>query len=421
MFHMLHRLLRLLKEFFRSIYQWLVQCFHSNKDNSNHAINQPTNLDNKAIEIKISANPGMDNRFDSIPSKLEIKQDSSSKTVPAHKQLEPGADSNKSSELSKISGIKSQPLPEKMPVARQSDLLEQWISKFDSPQSMRKSRKVTTFKDNASASLKLPYSNEEFDKIKGNPEAYLTKVSDLIKEHAARRVDLYFYLLVAVYKTHLNIAQGDTLLQHGKGSAANQTHACHSSLFPSLLKIKKNKEPPILLFSTVHFFNSLNSTLELPKFVNNLDSELEGKINNPSLFRKRSLDIMQQVANGEIDPVAGLEQFLQAIEKTFKILQEEKRNNNSGTPYLLRNSAIAPRFIKNKLIELEKNGTFCEDGFGDSQPGINEYANLLLRLRPEEIAKCEQNKAIRQEIYLEKIYAIQKEIYTSTSNLRLYR
>ena len=62
-------------------------------------------------------------------------------------------------------------------------------------------------------------------------------ISTLI-EHTERRVDLFFYSLIAYYQTHAEPEIGRTYFQHGKGKLYNHKasfHACHSSLLPSFI------------------------------------------------------------------------------------------------------------------------------------------------------------------------------------------
>ena len=289
----------------------------------------------------------------------------------------------------------------------------------------KKNRTVSNYHDNVTAALQLPYSNKDLDRMSNNHNALLESTQQWIKEHAARRVDLYFYLLIAIYNTKIKIEQGDTILQHGKGRKTSDrkglTHASHSSLFPSLITSRRSENEVTVLLLGRHFMDSLNSTVELPLFANQFDSELEGKISNPSLFRQKSMGILRQVSNGELDPVAGFHLFFKEMSNTFDLLDAGKRIKNGGVPYLLRKTASAPKAIKLKMISLVKAGVFCSDGHYPEETIVDVYVQLLLRLKPEEIQQCQKNRESKNKIYMEKIRLLQDEIFMSKSRAQSLR
>lgn len=62
-------------------------------------------------------------------------------------------------------------------------------------------------------------------------------VPELIQEHATRRVDLFFYLMIAVYKKGLYFdldGKKGTDKQHGSGQDSRGTAGCHSSLITNV-------------------------------------------------------------------------------------------------------------------------------------------------------------------------------------------
>src|SRR5437762_863875 len=96
-----------------------------------------------------------------------------------------------------------------------------------------KQRKKSSFYDNYVASISLPLSTKEIRSNRSNPQRLLELSKEYIIEHASRRVDLFFYTLIAYYKTRCFPIQGDTLFQHGYGrktvKRVELTQACHSS------------------------------------------------------------------------------------------------------------------------------------------------------------------------------------------------
>ena len=102
-----------------------------------------------------------------------------------------------------------------------------------------KQRKKSNFCENHTASLALPLTKKIIRKNINNHQLLLSLSKENILEHAARRVDLFFYTLVAYHNTQYLPIQGDTLFQHGFGrktfKRVELTQACHSSFFPSFV------------------------------------------------------------------------------------------------------------------------------------------------------------------------------------------
>lgn len=287
-----------------------------------------------------------------------------------------------------------------------------------------RSRIVTPYQDNHSAALTLPVTDEKLSRTITHPSTLLALSKDYIKEHAARRVDLFFYTLVAYFNTETQPALGSTRLQHGVGRHSPDffrlTAACHSSLSPGILDetIQQNHDDSTpsydidkSILSHTHFMDNLNSTVELPMFVNDLDHELE----NAAQCREESMMILKKVAQG-LNPIEGLQQFLIMMQNAFADIEEKKPLTRRGTPYLLRDSAESPQSIKHNLIALQKHGTFFNKWNASSQSVENPYINLLLRLTPDEIAKCEKYPNRRDKIYRKKILALQQEILTTKTD-----
>lgn len=257
-----------------------------------------------------------------------------------------------------------------------------------------KKRKRYDYSTNHSAALALPVSTPELNQKKNDSDSLVNLSKDLIVEHAARRVDLFFYTLIAYYQTQASPQLGHTELQHGRGRSShniNITQACHSSFTPSLIDENMNSEEYTSILHGTHFMDSINSTIELPAIVNKFDDELE----NTYSCRKKSLEIIRQVSLGKINPIQGLNQFLNMMHMTFNLIP-------SSSP------------VKDKIIKLEKQGTFVGK-FSSDLTVTDEYIELLLRLtNQEKIASLKKagNKII---IYLGKIKELQHEILNTKS------
>lgn len=201
-----------------------------------------------------------------------------------------------------------------------------------------------------------------------------------IEEHAARRVDAFFYLLVAIYRQQIIITKESTIKQHGKGSKSLNLQACHSSLFPNL---KFTALPGFfstkftecsVKFQGSHLEDLMNTTVLLPHIVNVFDGYLEGKARQSKLVQY-CLSILNQAAKNQIDPREGMNLFLIAMRDYFNFFESK---------YLKSNKIAAPNSMR-KIWEHEKNGTFWAANKDYSVK--DEYLYMMLRLKPFDITK----------------------------------
>lgn len=248
---------------------------------------------------------------------------------------------------------------------------------------------------------------------------------ELVKEHAVRRVDLFFYLLIAVYKKQLFFdvkSKKGTSKQHGKGSSKRGTAGCHSSLVTSVksaiqIDEAENASQQTLLSQVIAFFEEstvtdtsfyeayvnameepenvveeddtdeedgfltgthliemLNEVVELPDIVNKLDCGIETGGNK--ITTKACLGIVNLVSKGEINPIVGMLHFSRVMHLCFEALKynycliAQEKSDNSKSNYPL---SIA------RAIALEKAGTFsvfCKD----SLQLLPEYVEMHLQL-----------------------------------------
>ncbi|MGM9454893.1 hypothetical protein ACTAZI_16325 [Legionella bozemanae] len=278
-----------------------------------------------------------------------------------------------------------------------------------------KKRHRSEYKDNYSAALNLPYSNHQLAVKHHDQNALLVMSKKNIIEHANRRIDLFFYTLIAYYKTEILPIYGHTTLQHGRGrttrSNTSVSEACHSSLTPSLVDttIYQNSqtgEKHKSLLSDTHFMDSLNSTVELPPFVNDLDDLLENAL------REKSLTILREVSLGIINPITGLTQFLQIMSTVLKGLKEDAENKSKSA---VSQHPLIKQSITPNLIELVRTGSLATTYLPQKQIANDAYIQLLLRMTPAEKAACKDEPS-KEKLYINKIMELQNEILHTKSN-----
>ena len=276
--------------------------------------------------------------------------------------------------------------------------------------SEKKQRRKSGYLDNLAASLALNFSDADLESRKADKSALLEMSKDHIIEHAARRVDLFFYSLITYYRTDKFADRSTTFLQHGRGRNAatgeNITQACHSSLFGAFNDDEINQ---------THFVNSLNATMELPAFVNKLDDELE----NACGCREKGLKIIQRVSRGHIDPIEGMSLFFNMMETAFREIESKRKLSKHGKPLLLRAMPEGPSSVIQSTIELQKKGTFQHCWNKNTRALTDDYLHLILNLSKSEKERCFSDMIFRKQCYAEKIAALQNELRQPCASTQL--
>lgn len=223
-------------------------------------------------------------------------------------------------------------------------------------------------------SKELELTTAEIDKL---DLAKVELVEAEIIEHAARRVDLFFYLLIAVKGSRMLISSHDTVKQNGKGSKKSGTQACHSSFFPNLLLQPTNTWSWMLptQLANTFFAETLNITTELPRIVNKFDCILEGgSKGSPCLAT--CVALLNRVSKDEIDIKQAMHEFFEAMHQFFTQYERD---------YLTENPQI--KLAKRRVWECEKIGTFI--AANQDRTLRNEYLYLMLHLSKDQISKYE--------------------------------
>jgi len=273
-------------------------------------------------------------------------------------------------------------------------------------------RKRFEYDKNHTAALALPLSDDELSKKQRNHKTLFSISQANVIEHANRRVDLFFYTLIAYYKTEFFPTQGHTNLQYGIGrntTKKNLLQACHSSIIPSFVDATiyqpnsaATKKKSILCGT--HFMDSLNATVELPASVNDLDGILE----NNYACREKSLDIIRRVALGQINPIEGLNGFLKMMRDVLKHIEQQTNKNTPSTH--VHHSFLKSKSINSKLIHLIKKGTLEKTFSEETESVLDSYIQLLLRINPKKNEKLTLDDNTKKQLYLTKMAEIQDEI-----------
>lgn len=282
-----------------------------------------------------------------------------------------------------------------------------------------KKRMRFDYESNQTVALALPFSDRRLSSTHDDQETLLAMSEKYIIEHANRRVDLFFYTLIAYYHTNVIPIEGHTTLQYGIGRTLrdniNVTQACHSSLIPSLIDetIYRNGHGRVKyksLLSGTHFMESLNSTMELPPFVNAFDDLLE------SICRAHCMEIIQDVSVGKINPIQGLTLFLEMMNTLLDDFKQQATAKDYR--FLAHPSLHGHPYVNPKLIDLVAKGTL-NTTFSESRSVNPEYVQLLLRMTPAEKLFCQRNPK-NEKIYFKKMMDIREEILVTESEKPTY-
>ncbi len=276
-------------------------------------------------------------------------------------------------------------------------------------------RNRTGFEKNLTAAMALPYTTEQLVAYSKDERAFVTLCKDQIIEHANRRVDLFFYTMIAYYKTNSPPTLGTVHLQHGKGrSAANSlamTAGCHTSFLPSFVdktiyQNRKTGQKYRCILSNTHFMDSLNSTIELPVAANRFDFLLE----NPLGCRKKSLEILCHVAMGYYNPIDGLTIFLKIMEQ---ILTEHKPNKTKDRrhQFFSKHPIFSQLNIPAELITFMAQGTLETTFDAQTQMTSRTYIESLLRIPDQKRRKG----LVSDNELLEQMTELQLELLTPKS------
>lgn len=194
-----------------------------------------------------------------------------------------------------------------------------------------------------------------------------------IRDHAARRTDLFFYLCVTVFNTNIEVIDGRTIWQHGTGSKSHGTHACHSTLFSN---------PQISHLQGTHFLASLNMTVELPSEVNEFDKHLEG-LYSQSTYVKQLNVILNRCAKGEINPQQAMTEYMRINDFFFELFNQrylydetsKGKNKMSQEEEKVRNKLESFKAI----WQYQKEGTFKSAVQGKKPVEIDpDYIEMML-------------------------------------------
>jgi hypothetical protein len=259
------------------------------------------------------------------------------------------------------------------------------------------------------------------------PHEVIHHYEPLIEEHIERRVQFFFYQLIACYKTGLHF-ESTGALDQGKSSekifqkvqtsksfetkALVQRNACHSASNPCLIAFSKKdaethkedvleKGSGVIYLKDTDYYRIMNATISMPRWINMADREIDEKNKKGlgfqiSLLRTHAQDLINTVAQGALSPDKAIITYMfllkQQVENGLRRLKEADPEKLVLTLYHKYTTLIQEYLVsKPKAFEALLNIAITSE--------IQSFKDIVFELRYETI----RNNFISQASLMNKI------------------
>lgn len=222
----------------------------------------------------------------------------------------------------------------------------------------------------------------------GPYEPEFQKWHSVIKDHAYRRMQLFYYQLLFYFQENCRVTRGRTLSQHGR-SKCPCCSAAHSAILPNLVDEKG------LMKNDLHLYHNLNSTIEMPDIVNIFDCVIEMQM------RPVALHLINLCAFNELHPYEALTIFAEKFAKFFALSKSESEYRTA----MLERIDLLEKLIK----ELE------EEEPVNPVDWTRKYVMAVYDLRESRIA-FQKNKNFTLPISLDKYEPSRRQLFTDIWN-----
>jgi hypothetical protein len=248
----------------------------------------------------------------------------------------------------------------------------------------------------------------------------------LIEDHVERRIQLFFQQSILCYNTPFiydangaedQIGQGQSIKT---GKTTHKTQAAHSSTFPCLYAcLKKGNgegDPKTRFVFLKHSsaYRQHNATVELPIYVNQTDTALDGKTYEGKL-RTRSLTLLNRCAKGTLNPVKATRIFLSILKEETASLAKKYEETDPRRQ--------VAKIYETQAKEIQRDVQSSDEIF-DRIMGVNLQSqdNQEVPLRElvyrRRFALIQQTEFIQSQI-AKNIFATQNQIFqTKIENIR---
>jgi len=256
-----------------------------------------------------------------------------------------------------------------------------------------------------------------------DPVETASHYEDLIQHHVAFRVAHFFQQSLVCFNTpfHFEIASTEgqfftapklKVVSRNKQSQVIDYQAAHSSTIPGLnaclrsdyARFKKDtskKEPVYFSFlKGAHVEVLGNSTVGLPKFVNQIDTLIDGKAATDGL-RKPTIALLNEVAKGVFTPMEATRQFIDLLDKN---LQTRVTKSKAMTPAKIKVVEIYREQVA-QIRELAE----VPDNTEEQRPLFDYLLNVNVSIEnPDDVS------TIRSIVYERKFEIIRESQFTES-------
>lgn len=273
------------------------------------------------------------------------------------------------------------------------------------------------------------YSNPISVQAPPDPRAVIREYRKMIREHVERRLLFFFQQLIVCHQTKLHFESVGAQDQ-GKSADAISVNvnghlnkfavrqAAHSSGNPCIVAYDKSQwqlyqagkigEPPGFVFlKDTDYYRTVNATMNMPKWINDADREIDEKTVHSKL-RSKGNAIINRDAQGLVTPDQGMMEYIQ--EALTEVHSAQRRlGQGQKDPevqealvyyekYLIKFQGIIrtdPTFLE-KFLNLKMGDTTQDE----------RSKRIILQMRYAAIRNCQVN----QSALLQKIEALSQHI-----------
>jgi len=169
-----------------------------------------------------------------------------------------------------------------------------------------------------------------------------TDIAPDLRNHIDCRIQLFFQQLMLVYMTKLSFAfyNRADFQAGGEGmkGAAGRYVAAHDSTLPTLrLAQKEIRGDSVSFAKDSYFYRTWNMTTYLPEIANQIDSSIDRSLREPAC------KILNQVAAGDMTPLAGLDDFVTIFLRSVTALAATEKKQIA---VILLNKEVSPELKK---------------------------------------------------------------------------
>lgn len=288
-----------------------------------------------------------------------------------------------------------------------------------------------------SATPSLEEGSSYLPQISKNPLVVypvIEEYRDMIREHIERKILFFFLQLIVCYQTKLHFEMAgaqdqaksaDSILfeVNGKQGVLAARQATHSSTAPCLIAYDKTQwetyqegqgqfPQGFTFLKGTDYYRTVNATMNMPRWVNDADREIDEKTTD-SLLRRKALALLNCAAQGDITPDEGIINFIREALNEVQAAQERlyKQNKDPAVQKVL--SLYEEYFIRFQQ-EIEKDPSFLEKFLNITFDPVTTDGiaqRVILQIRYGAI----RDNHIAQARLAQKVAAVSKEVLASIS------